>query len=287
MTSNTQPFVKIDGVLNIRDVGGYPTANGKVIKRGLIYRSGDLKGLTEDGKVALEKLGVSHIFDLRSLGEAQKAQSAGGEKALSAWKTQPSGPVYHMVPIFNDVDYTPEALAERFRDYASEGTEVGHIIGHTSNANIGQGFERAYESILLHAAPALREIFDTLADATGDSAILINCTAGKDRTGLITMILLLLAGCTPEDVAKDYALTEQGLGPAWRADAVHRLSQQAVFKGQAITGIQRMVGAREEVMLAVIKNLKSEWGSVEGYLSSLGLDRQKVKACKAALTAEK
>ena len=91
------------------------------------------------------------------------------------------------------------------------------------------------------------------------------------------MILLLLAGCSPDAVAREYSLTELGLGDAWRAEAVGRLSKHPAFQGKDQSGIERMVGARESVMLAVIRNLEQDYGGVEGYLATIGVDGGQVQ----------
>lgn len=80
------------------------------------------------------------------------------------------------------------------------------------------------------------------------------------------MIILLLAGCSAETVAEEYHLSEQGLGPFWKAEAVGRLLRHPAFKGSDGNGILRMVGAREEVMRAVVMMVERLWGDVEGFL---------------------
>ena len=97
------------------------------------------------------------------------------------------------------------------------------------------------------------------------------------------MVLLLLAGCSPATVAKEYSLTEMGLGADWKADAVSRLSRLEVFKGANPKGIERMVGAREDVMIAVINNLQKDFGGVEGYLDAIGVSDVEVKLARANL----
>ena len=80
------------------------------------------------------------------------------------------------------------------------------------------------------------------------------------------MIILLLAGCSANTVAEEYHLSEQGLGPSWKGEAVGRLLRHPVFKGSDSHGILRMVGAREEVMRAVVMMMERLWGGVEGFL---------------------
>ena len=103
--------------------------------------------------------------------------------------------------------------------------------------------------------------------------ILIHCTAGKDRTGVLVMILQLLAGCSAETVAEEYRLSEQGLGESWKAEAVGRLLRHPAFEESDSNDVLRMVGAREEVMKAVVKMVERSWGGIEAFLHEVvGVD---------------
>ena len=87
------------------------------------------------------------------------------------------------------------------------------------------------------------------------------------------MTILLLAGCSAETVAEEYHLSEQGLGPSWKAEAVGRLLRHPVFQGSDGHDILRMVGAREEVMMAVVMMVERLWGGIEGFLRGVvGVD---------------
>ena len=98
------------------------------------------------------------------------------------------------------------------------------------------------------------------------------------------MIILLLAGCSAEVVAEEYHLSEQGLGPGWKADAVSRLSRHPVFQGSDCHGIPRMVGAREEVMKAMVVMVERQWGGVEGFLrKTIGIDDDTIERAKDVL----
>ena len=147
----------------------------------------------------------------------------------------------------------------------------------------------AYRNILLNSRKALREILAHLRyNSTSHLPIVIHCTAGKDRTGVIVMVLLLLAGCSKDEIAKEYHLTEAGLGPAWREDAVQRLQGHPVFQNREVEAIERMVGARQEVMKAVIRMVETEFGGVEKLLTTnLGIDHGTLEACKKLLRQKK
>lgn len=99
------------------------------------------------------------------------------------------------------------------------------------------------------------------------------------------MIILLLAGCSAEVVAEEYHLSEQGLGPVWKAEAVSRLLRHPVFKGSDSHGVLRMVGAREEIMRAVVLTVERQWGSVEGFLRRVvGIEEDTMDRARNMLT---
>lgn len=114
------PFVPVPGVPNFRDLGGHPTSqNGKIVRKGLIYRCGEPSAITEDGIKKMQELGVKKAYDLRSTPEIEKAKRAG-----YGTETEWEGCERCFVPVFKETEYDPETVALRFRHYASEGTEV-------------------------------------------------------------------------------------------------------------------------------------------------------------------
>lgn len=191
------------------------------MRRGLVFRSADLSHITATGTAQLQALKIRKIFDLRSIAEVDRPNKEHSQ--YEAWLTSAKGPERICIPVFYDEDFAPEALAIRFKDYSAEGTE---------------GFRRAYRSILVNAGSAITAILTALCTPT---RILINCAAGKDRTGVIVMVLLLLAGCPTETVAREYHLTEEGLGHCWKAEAVGRLLKHPTFRHGDVRGVERMV----------------------------------------------
>lgn len=130
------------------------------------------------------------------------------------------------MPIFKDTDYSPEAIALRYKDYTSnDGTE---------------GFQRAYADILEHGAGSYRTILLHLRDKPHEPC-LVHCTAGKDRTGVIMALILQLVGVEDHLIAEEYALTEVGLA-AWKDIIINHLIKDMGDAGRE--GAERMVGAR-------------------------------------------
>ncbi|KAI0476452.1 protein-tyrosine phosphatase-like protein [Xylariaceae sp. FL0804] len=257
------PFITVPGVFNFRDVGGYPVAtesassssSTSIVRRGILFRSAELSGLTSDGAAVLKKLGVARSFDLRSVDEAAQQPPPTGPWAES-------GVERVAAPVFLQQDYGPEALALRYRMYAAEGDE---------------GFLQAYTDILAmasaptNAAQPFRTILQHLAAASSAPApILVHCTAGKDRTGVIVALVLALCGVPDPVVAHEYSLTALGLPAAWREDVAARLAAGPALNGD-VAAARRMLGSRKGAMLKTLATIREKHGSVEQYVTDLGL----------------
>lgn len=115
------PFIHVPGLANLRDAGGYAIEGkpGKVVRRGVLFRSADLTKLEDEGIAVLRPLGITHVFDLRSQTELERD----GHTEARTWE----GAARVFVPVFLDKDYSPEALAVRFRNY-SDGPEVSERV---------------------------------------------------------------------------------------------------------------------------------------------------------------
>ena len=125
---------------------------------------------------------------------------------------------------------------------------------------------KIYRSLLLKSGEALKAILSCLCRVGPPSPILINCTAGKDRTGIIIMVLMLLAGCSARDVASEFHLSEDGLGAQWKAEVTDELMTMPMFVGKDVKAVQRAIGARTEVMVDIVKMIEEDWGGIEDFL---------------------
>ncbi len=115
------PFLTVAGIPNFRDLGGYPilSSPSHSIRREIIYRCAEPSQVTKDGISTMQRLGITHIYDMRSMPEIQRGEAA-GRGGVVEWE----GCERVFVPVFKEQDYSPENLAVRFKDYASAGTEV-------------------------------------------------------------------------------------------------------------------------------------------------------------------
>ncbi|OBZ70102.1 Tyrosine-protein phosphatase, partial [Grifola frondosa] len=275
------PFVNISGVVNVRDLGSYPTTHdGFMTRPGLLFRSGEISHITPEGIAQLKDLGITTVYDLRSDIEMQRYETPCPDI---------EGVEIVQAPVFKTEDYSPEAMAKRFELYASGKTEA---------------FMELYSQILDNGGPAFGAILRHVRDRPQEGCI-FHCTAGKDRTGIIAAILLKvgwtcqitpiicllnhgmqLAGVDDQTIAEDYALTRVGREPA-RQMVMARLAKVPYFATNT-EAARNMFTSRAETMLAFLHLLEQQYGGVEGYLKRhVGLTDEDIAAIQRNLLVPK
>ncbi|WJL95176.1 tyrosine-protein phosphatase [Microbacterium sp. ET2] len=176
----------VPGSVNLRDTGGLPAGRGRT-RFGVLFRSGNLAQLHDDGVSAIGRLGIRTIVDLRAHDEVAHAPSR--------------------------IDSLPVATAH-----------VPLFLGSvTSFFSQDMSLSDMYRSL---AEESGEQIVAAIRAVLGDPPALVHCTVGKDRTGVTVAIALAAAGVDREAIIADYARTE-GLLPEWRnRDIVARLKQR-------------------------------------------------------------
>ncbi|KIM46439.1 hypothetical protein M413DRAFT_17086 [Hebeloma cylindrosporum] len=253
------PFVPLHGVINVRDLGHYPstTEKGQITKPGYLFRAAELSGITDEGKAKLKELGITRVYDLRSDTEIRKYNTPlpdidGVE-------------IIHM-PVFQTADYSPEMMARRYQLYASGKTEA---------------FLELYSQILDHGGHAFGTILRHVRDKPNEGC-LFHCTAGKDRTGVMAAILLKLAGVEDELISRDYALTRVGREPA-REKIMARLSKEPLFASNNEAALN-MFTCRHETMQAFLEHFDEKYGGVDEYVRRyVGLSDEEIAIIKRNL----
>uniref|UniRef100_A0A060T9N1 ARAD1D13134p n=1 Tax=Blastobotrys adeninivorans TaxID=409370 RepID=A0A060T9N1_BLAAD len=249
---------KVEGVSNLRDFGGLYNRNGNYVRPELLYRSANPAHTTEYGYEQMEhELNIRTIFDLRSIQELERNGSASDHGKIKVQWT----------PIFKDQDLSPEKLANRHNHYKSDPVE---------------GFKHAYREILDTAGPAYRQIMLHLRDRPNEG-VLIHCTAGKDRTGLICALILLLAGVDGDIVSREYELTTEGL-----RDELPRLrsSVDENLDAEQAKGMLNMLSSKYDAMRVTIAMIEDVYGGPEGYFKTqCGLDDNDIATIRSNLIA--
>ncbi|KAI9716388.1 MAG: hypothetical protein M1828_000377 [Chrysothrix sp. TS-e1954] len=254
------PFVNVQGIMNLRDVGGYRigAAPSPAVRRNYIYRSADPSRVTDEGMAKLRSLGIELMFDLRSHVELEKSKTRDPPP-----REQIEGIEWIHTPVFADQDYSPEQIALRYRSYAQGGPE---------------GFVKAYKDILAHGGAAYRRILLQVRDEP-QRPFMIHCSAGKDRTGVIVAVMLSLLGVDDETIASEYELTETGMA-AERDGIVGHLVEHPALEQNREAAV-RMTSAKRENMLAVLKMLRRDFGNANTYVRNIcGLKDRDVEDVK-------
>lgn len=178
-----------EDVRSIRDLGGWPCADGRTVARGLFYRGASLSDLTKAERACIEGLGLVSVLDLR----------ASGEQALSpAWV--PDGTTYHHASGMYDsqgreVDFSPAGIGRLQADIDSD---PEHFM------------ENLYAS-MAHDNPALQRLVDIVRK--GELPVYFHCTAGKDRTGVAAATIYVLLGADDDTIVQEFLLTNDYRAP--------------------------------------------------------------------------
>ncbi|OPB41937.1 Tyrosine specific protein phosphatase and dual specificity protein phosphatase [Trichoderma guizhouense] len=246
------PYISIPGVANFRDIGGTPIAShpGKQVRRNIVFRSARPDISTSRGKKKLQMLAITHTYDLRSTQELSSSKSYDRSKLIWAGTTTRVS-----VPVFRPEEYAPDAVVARF---AKHGASC-------------EGFAEAFSEILFSASHVQNKtrpfatILEHLSSGSNPpSPMLIHCSLGKDRTGVICALILSLCGVSDEDVAKDYSFSEKELAPLLPSHA-DKLSGNPAFKASkgTLQDAEILVRTRKENMLCFLMKLRKKYGSIE------------------------
>lgn len=245
----TPRFKHVDGLHNFRDLGGIAE-----FPIGQVFRSADLSSLTPQGGAQLSEY-IDTIFDLRANPEIAVNGTIGPKSFTDGEEMAIEGITRIHVPIFKEIDYSPSGLNKFF------GSQV-----HTEEHRMA-GMVKAYKSILHNSPPVFAVIFKHWADhirSNNSKGILIHCSAGKDRTGIICAVILLFAGVDPETVALEYELTTYGIQLQHESEEATEPTGEELEERQNVRKVGK--GSNSETMRRAIRLLDSEFGGVKTYL---------------------
>jgi protein-tyrosine phosphatase len=231
--------VALEGDPNFRDLGGYETKDGRVVRWGRLYRSGELDELTDADLATIQDLGIKLVCDLRSPSEIEI-----GPDRL------PAGVETVRIPVVDDsVDPVVVRNAVLAGDVSALG-EPGELLTD-GNRKFVTDYTDEY-------AQVMARIMDPRYQPAN-----LHCTAGKDRAGLGAAIVLLTLGVPEKTVMEDYLLTNE-----YRAAANERSlsSLQALLDPAEVEVVRGILDVREEYLDAALDTMKAEHGSIDAYI---------------------
>lgn len=228
-----QRRIDLEGCFNFRDLGGYATEDGRRVRWRQLFRSDALQHLTaDDVEVVTCQLGVRHVVDLRSSGELE----AEGRGRLAAAPGR-----FHHLPLFDGV----------------------------LPSDPGRGLEEItladrYFMMAEFAQEPIARVLATLGES--EAPAVYHCAAGKDRTGVISALLLALLGVSDAAIVADYAATQEALDAV-----VDRLLSAESYQETLRALPKDTLHAEPETMLRLLDQLRQRYGSVEGYAAKIGI----------------
>ena len=250
----------LEGVHNFRDYGGYPVAGGGRLKRGLLWRSGQHHGATDADLQRIAALNLVAVYDLRT------AQ----ERTSHPCRRPPEfGAEVHFPPVPSKLLTPHVAAAATTKQRTAESTR------ESMRRNYGQ---IAFRPELI----AMMRIY--LAGlAAGKGATLINCMAGKDRTGIAVAMLQLATGVHRDDIIEDYLLTNTA-GDMEARVAAGAETIRAMGGTMDPEVVRVVMGVEPEYLESMFRTVEERHGSIDAYLEDqLGADAALRESLRQAL----
>jgi protein tyrosine/serine phosphatase len=249
MPQHPQPsrILSWEACLNARDLGGYPTHDGRQTRWQTVIRADNLQRLTPNGQSALHDYGVRTVIDLRLAHELEKQPNP-----FAAQQHFPDGPLYLNLPLHDPAANAAMDVAASMLD--------------------------EYLIILNRSKPHISRAIQSVSNAMTQGAVVVHCHGGKDRTGIVVALLLSIAGVPRETIIEDYALSEAQLEPlhaAW-------LEDQRIAQGHPIER-PRWMQSRPETMRGVLDSLDLDYGGPLGYLETAGVPASAIAQIRAHL----
>ena len=239
-----------DGCVNVRDLGGHRTEDGAVTAFGAVVRADSVRRLSDDGWRDLVGYGIERIVDLRFLDELAADPPA-------------SVPVEVVhVPVLPDPASPDWAEIDEIASRAPDDAAATTAVYLEFLERYPEGFGRAVAAV----ASARR------------GGVLVHCMAGKDRTGLVSALLLRLAGVSAAEVAADYALSERNL-----AEVTQPWIDEAPDERERARRL-RMSVTPAAAMATVLRELDSRGGE-RAYLRAAGVTGAELDGARARLRA--
>ncbi|WP_328393467.1 tyrosine-protein phosphatase [Streptomyces sp. NBC_00390] len=247
-TPSTEP--ELAGVRNFRDVGGLPTADGRRVRYGRLFRSGHLANATASDAAFLSGLGLHTIFDFRNAAD-QKLE----------------GPDVDLPGVRNvNLPLSDPADGAEFWTMVREGN-LDQLKSILADGKAAGRMSASYRMIIKERTGEHSRVLHALAEDSVPA--LMHCAAGKDRAGLSIAVSLLAVGVDRDAIEADYLKSND---PHRRYKVRRKDNSPAAMSPEVMELLAPLFDARAEYLAAAFETIEETWGGTERYLSDgLGL----------------
>ncbi len=230
--------IALHNASNLRDLGGWPTADGRVVRTGLVFRAPALVELSPADEAAVARLGIRTVCDFRGVRERAHA------------------PV--VIPGAQNLSLPIEpSVGASLRDIL----RTGQASGELSPGEMMELLGDAYRAYALQSHAQYRALFSRLLAPDG-LPLLLHCSAGKDRTGFGAALILTALGVSWDDVVRDYLATNA----FWRRETARHFDLPPAIN-------EVLLGAHETLLTAAFDAVRHAYGSIDAYFAdAIGLD---------------
>ena len=240
------------GAHNFRDLGGYKTSDGKTVKWGKVYRSDNLHSLTDEDLKYMERLNLKSVVDFRSDEERNE---------------EPDRLTPDMTPILLPIKFEPEGVTETLmRDLTFGDLDSSNLL-RDFNVILVKEFTEEY-----------RDFFRHIVD-NGGEPFLLHCTAGKDRAGFGSAMILTVLGVPREKIIEDYLLTNTYVSDHVESKLLE--TELKTFFRADSDNLRKINLVEERYIKAAFDTIDSHWGGMDQYISEgLNLTEEDISKIK-------
>ena len=255
-------IVRLEGVGNFRDFGGYAAGDGRQVRRGKLYRSAHHAQATDDDLRAIAGLRIAAIVDLRRGEERERMPSRRHDG-------------FEGLVIENP---TNEATSDPWIEFIkASDASADAFRGYLMNYMRAAPFETRHVDLFSRYFRALAEM---------DGPILIHCAAGKDRTGLLAALTHRLLGVGEDDIFEDYLLTNTAARIEERMHLVADVIKEHTGRTPTDEAVRAAMAVEAPYLEAAFAAIEARHGDVGAYLEeALGVDAAARAAIEARLLA--
>jgi protein-tyrosine phosphatase len=249
MPTGLPTSIKLENASNLRDIGGWPTTDGRHVRTGMVFRAPALVRLSDADQAAIAALGIRTVCDLRGVRES------------AANPVELPGARHEKLPI-------EPSVGASLKDIVRTGVAAGHV----SPTEMFELLREAYQAYALQSADKYRALFALLS--AGETPLLFHCSAGKDRTGFGAALLLTTLGVGWDDVLADYLATNR----LWRREIATNFDLPPDVK-------DTLLSAHAPLLVAAFSAIDGAYGSLDAYLGqAIGIDAAARADLRAKLT---